>query len=414
LKKLLVLTPRFPYPVIGGDRLRIFQVCKALSERFELTLLSLCDTRDEMTFSCPEDGVFSRVERVFLPRWRSWFQCLAALPGTTPLQVAYYRDRGFERKLGELLPEHDAALAHLIRTGDALRRFPGLKFLEMTDAISLNYLRVQQSTPNLASFRARVFALEARRLKAYETQAADNFDCVFLVSDIDRQFLFAEWPNRLRKAMVVSNGVAIETMPYAFSGPGTDIVFIGNLMSLQNQDAAKHMAAEILPLVRAVLPNVNLRVIGRIGADVREALQRYPGVIVSGEVADVAQAASGAGVGVCPLRLGAGVQNKVLEYMALGLPTVTTSLGLEGFAAKDGEELLVADDAVSFAAAVLSLIQDRQGAQRLALAGRLYVETHHAWSSQLKPMGDVIAQLLEAQGNGGGHLFREAFRADRV
>ena len=94
-KKLLVLTPRFPYPVIGGDKLRIYHLCRVLSRRFSLTLLSMCESDDEMHAALPDDGVFDRVERVFLSRRRSYLNTLLALPTRTPLQVAYYRSRAF-------------------------------------------------------------------------------------------------------------------------------------------------------------------------------------------------------------------------------------------------------------------------------------------------------------------------------
>lgn len=92
------------------------------------------------------------------------------------------------------------------------------------------------------------------------------------------------------------------------------------------------------------------------------------------------------GVGVCPLRLGAGVQNKVLEYMALGLPTVSTSLGLEGFSAQDGKELLLADDAQELADAVFRLLVNRAEAKSMAEAARVFVETNHSWQAQLRPL----------------------------
>jgi glycosyltransferase involved in cell wall biosynthesis len=160
-------------------------------------------------------------------------------------------------------------------------------------------------------------------------------------------------------------------------------------------DAACFMATEILPLLRLQRPGTLLRVVGRISEQGAAALSAIPGVVVAGEVPDVGVAVQGAAVGVCPMRLGAGVQNKVLEYMALGLPTVTTPLGLEGFAARDGKELMVAEDACKFADAVLTLLEDRVAARALALRARRYVEDHHSWAALLAPMVKAISERVD-------------------
>lgn len=394
--RLLVLTPRYPYPVVGGDRLRIHEVCKALCERLDLTLLSLCESTAEASAPVPPEAPFRQIERVVLPRWSSWLQSLTALPGSLPLQVAYYRSAAFDKQLERLLPAHDGVLAHLIRTGDAVRRSNVAtvpRFLEMTDAISLNYERVQRSRRG-RSLRAHVFSIEADRLLSYERQVVDDFDLSFLVSEVDRQHLFGSDTRRLQRTMVCSNGVDLQRLPYQFERNAADIVFIGNLQTLQNLDAATFMATDVLPVVRRQRPDARLRIIGRIkNADAR-SLGRHEGVVVTGEVPNVAAAAAGGAVGVCPVRLGAGVQNKVLEYLALGLPTVTTSVGFEGLGVVPDRDILVADNAKTFAEAVIQLLRDREAAAAMAEAGRRHVEDHHSWSAMLQPMVDAVVERV--------------------
>lgn len=101
-KNILITTPRFPYPVIGGDRLRIYYICKELAKDYDLTLLSLCETQEEMQMPIPDDGVFAKVERVLLPKWKSYLNCLFTLPTKTPLQVAYYSSAEFKKRLMSL------------------------------------------------------------------------------------------------------------------------------------------------------------------------------------------------------------------------------------------------------------------------------------------------------------------------
>ncbi len=394
MRSVLILTTRYPYPVVGGDRLRIYQICKALAKSHKLTLLCLCNSKDELKMPLPVDGVFHSVERIFMPRWRSWLNCVLALPTETPLQVAYYENDEFHKRAALLMSQHDATLVHLIRASEAVKDLPGRKFLEMTDAISLNYGRIKDSGHARSDWRAHIFSLEYRRLRRFEETVIDRFDHTFLVSEIDRQFLFGSHRPRLDRVSVCSNGVDLSNMPFQYSEEGKDIVFIGNMYSLQNLDAATFMATEVFPLIRAHRRDASLRLIGRILKKDATRLKHIEGVMVTGEVPDVAFEARNAGVGVCPLRLGAGVQNKVLEYMALGLPTVSTSLGLEGFRAKVGQDLLIANDAVGLAEAVLRLLNDRDQAKTMAESARKYVELNHSWESQLAPLIEKIDESL--------------------
>ena len=393
--KILILTPRFPYPVVGGDRLRIYQLCRALATKYSLTLLSLCESDAEMNMEVPNDGVFDRIERIFLPRWKSFVNCALALPSQVPLQIAYYRHSGFRKRAEELAVQHDAVFAHLIRVGDSVKKLSCLKFLEMTDAISLNYHRIQRSRLSRSDLRAHVYALEANRLQKYEKSIVDNFDHSFLVSDVDRQYLFSDSPDKLGRVSVFSNGVELDHLTYQFEPNGKDLIFIGNMYSLQNFDAAMYMASEILPLVRRTYPKVRLRLIGRVKQEQASKLMQFDGVEVTGEVLSIADAARGGGVGVCPLRLGAGVQNKVLEYMALGLPVVSTALGLEGFNARDGAEIIVANKPEDFAKQVIRLLSDRCLASNIANAARLYVDSQHGWGTMLAPMLELIDSHLD-------------------
>jgi glycosyltransferase involved in cell wall biosynthesis len=393
--RLLVLTSRFPYPVVGGDRLRLFRLCVELAKDHELTLVSLCDDRAELEAPIPDDGVFTHVERFYLPKWRSWVNSLLAIPGRTPLQVAYYRSAPFIARAKELAANHDGVFAHLIRTGAGIAEIPGVKFLELTDAISLNYDRARAASKrHWLDPRTLAYRLETGRLKPFEQQIVTAFDRSFLVSQIDLDHLFQPGDPRRDKVLVCGNGADLAGLGYQFDPAGVDVAFIGNLKSLQNYDAALHFATDILPLVRAARPEVRFRVVGRIDAVAAATLGRIDGVDVIGEVDSVADALRGAGVGAAPLRIGAGVQNKVLEYFAVGLPCVSTPLALEGFGARDGEELVVAEDAVAFAAAVLHLLEDREAASQMAQRGRAFVEQHHSWEQVLAPLRQVVAEGL--------------------
>lgn len=394
-RRILVLTPRYPYPVVGGDRLRIYALCRELARHHELTLLSLCETEEELHSPCPVDGVFANIERVLLPRWRSLLGVLTALPGRTPLQIAYYRSPEFAERVQALLPKHDLCVAHLIRTGEYVRSSPVPVVLEMTDAISMNYQRVRELGKS-RGFRSWVYRLEADRLLEYERAVLDDFAIVTLVAEPDRDYLLQA--RGAPHVMVCSNGVDVDALPFSERRDSEPVaVFIGNMTSIQNLDAALFFAEEVLPLIREGLP-CRLRVIGRIRPRDAKRLEALPGVEVLANVRSVANAVGRARVGVAPVRLGAGVQNKVLEYMALGLPVVTSRIALEGLQARPDQEVLVADTPAEYAAALQRLWEHEDLRSTIATAARAYVREHHAWSNRLGPLLDAINRLPVANG----------------
>jgi sugar transferase (PEP-CTERM/EpsH1 system associated) len=392
--RLLVLAPRYPYPLIGGDRLRIHHLCAELAKRYRLTLLCFCEDTAEAAGAPPPDGLYESIEVVRLPRWRARLNCLLALPTRVPLQLAYYRSRTFARRVAELAPLHDAIVCHLIRSAEYALPYDLPRVLEMTDAISLNYKRVR-ATAAPVRLRTLIYELEQARLERFERMIVDEFDAAVLVSSTDRDYLYANDARRANKVMVCSNGVDTHALPYQFAERTTKrIVFVGNMATLQNLDAAEWFARAVLPAIRERHPDAVLEIIGNAPFAAARRLWSLPGVQVVGRVPSIAAAVAGAAVGVCPMRIGAGVQNKLLEYMALGVPAVTSAVGLEGLAAEPGRHLLLADGADAMASAVLRLIEDRTLARDIAQTAHAYVDARHRWTAQLAPLLDQVALLL--------------------
>jgi glycosyltransferase involved in cell wall biosynthesis len=388
-RKLLVLTPRFPYPVIGGDRLRIFQLCRELAKDFDLSLLSLCESKEDMDRPIPSDGVFNYVERVFHPRSKHLLGMAKVLPSRIPFQVGYYWNPEFAKKLSALAPLHDGLLAHLIRTGQYITDYKMPKILEMTDAISLSYKR---TIPHVNPVRAMAYCVEAIRLKRYERWLINACDLTTLVSAVDRDFLLNG--NSQRKTLICANGVDTKGLPFDYSPDGQTIVFIGKNTTAPNADAILFFAEKILPLVQARCSNAVFKVIGQIKPGLKSRLEHLAGVYVTGTIKSVAKAAQHASVAICPLRFGAGVQNKLLEYMSLGIPTVTSPIGLEGLSAVPGFDLFVAKSPEEWVEQICKLLLYPDKGKILAVAGKKFVEKHYSWSAQLKPLRCSIAELI--------------------
>ena len=394
MKKILVLTPRFPYPVIGGDRLRIYEICKELSRNYELTLVSLCDTNEELDMETPDDNIFSSIYRVYLPKWKSYINTLLAIPSNTPLQVAYYKSSEYSKLISSLCSQHDFILPHLIRVAGYVKNVDKPKVLEMTDAISMNYNRVSTVKGNNSGFKGLIYRIERKRLNKYEKHISKYFDHTVFVSQFDVDYLYPSDQKLKEKAVVCTNGVDLSKFPYDYNPVEKKLIFIGNLMSEQNFDAAYFFSSKVLPKLR-LYGDYQFHIIGRISDEKRSKFKGFDGVFVTGSVDSIPDYSKGALAGICSVRLAAGVQNKILEYMALGIPTVSSSIGLEGLNAIDGESILIANTADEYVQKILSIENNKELALSISEKAYSYVKHEHSWASKLKPYFSIINNLLE-------------------
>ncbi len=389
--------PRFPYPVIGGDRLRIFQICKALAEHYELILVSLSDDSSDLKFNGLQYDIFKEIHVIYLPVWKSLLNCALGFFGKKPLQVLYYECQQFGYLINQLhiANPFDAIFCHLIRTAQYAEDFNCIKFLEMTDAISMNYERVAKNPSKVHRLKSYIYEIEFKRVLHYERNVPKLFDKSFMVSSADKDFLYNSSEENYKDLIkVAENGVDFQKFKYINSRRGKDIIFIGNLYSVQNMDAAYYFAENILPLILKKIPSVNFKVVGKITHKNKIILEKFKNVIVTEEVDDVNDHTISGFVGVCPVRLAAGIQNKNLEYMSLGLPVVTTSVGAEGLCVVSGRDLLIADSPEEFCSKIIMIFEDKAFANSLAISARNLIENQYAWKSKLAPLINEVRSLV--------------------
>ncbi|WP_163131648.1 glycosyltransferase [Agarivorans sp. Alg241-V36] len=390
MKKILVITPRFPFPVVGGDKLRIYQICKELSKYYSITLVTLCESKSEMSMVI-SDTVFDSIHRCFLPKWKSYLSVVSRFILNEPMQVSYYKSRRFQRMVKGLAIDHDVVVPHLIRVSDYVKDLDMPKILEMTDALSLNYKRVSE-TESYAGLKGLIYRLERKRVERYEKDIPKYFNYVSFISEYDKSFLYSNDSEVCQKVVVSSNGVDITALPYNFVTGSNKLIFIGNMHSAQNFDAAYFFAEKVMPELSKIC-KFEFHVIGKIPERYEAQLKSLNNVIVTGSVDNVCEYAHGALAAICSVRLGAGVQNKILEYMALGVPTISTSIGLEGLEAQVGQDILIADTVEDFIKHILLLKNDCSYSENIAICAHNYVSNNHSWSSKLQPIVKAVGSI---------------------
>lgn len=382
---ILMIAPRFPLPAIKGDKLRAWLMLRTLSKHHEISLVTYT-TSDEERDRMPEVGTYCDVRAAPFHRWTQWPRTLAAAPGANPFQTAYYRSRAAAREISDLISKTDAIHLNTLRMAENLpRNLASPLVVDFVDAISLGLQRRAEAASGTA---AHAFKSEARRVALMEKSLAESAAAAFCVSEVDATHI----DSRVR---VCPHGIDLDTytVDHGHRAPGL-ITLSGNLSYPPNIDAAIWTAKEVMPILRrdAKAP-VRLRI---AGASPSPAVTRLAcsDIEVKGFVADMAKELQKASVAVAPMRMGSGVQTKVIEAMACGVPVVATPRANVGINAQDGEAIRIADDADTFAAAIRDVLTDNEQWQRLAQGGRRFVEANHSAETALQPLLEAYEELV--------------------
>lgn len=320
---------------------------------------------------------------------------LPALPSATPLQVAYYRSSRMRRLIAEAAARRPSVVvAHLFRMAPFALQVPGAyRVLDLCDAVGGEMLR---SLPYRRGPARLLYAIETPRVRRYEVEIANRFDEVWTVSPRDRDELVERGaPAAIR---LVPNGIDSSWLDAPRRGtrrPGR-ILFIGHLGVPHNADAVRFFASEVVPLVRTEFPGAEFVAAGAGAGRALRRLERRGLVSLPGFLPDLRRTLEEASVFVAPLRFAAGVQNKVLEAMAVGCPVVATSAVNAGIGAQPGNEIVLAAGAASLAAETVELLRDPAKAGRLGEGGRALVHARFTWNALR-----TRAEALRKRSSGG-------------
>lgn len=375
--KVLYLSARFPWPPHRGDRLTGHQLIRALSMKHDVTLVSFLDG-SEPAESVAELGAHCRrVETVRLSRARSWFQAVAGLPDLVPSQVSYYRSSGMKKRVARLVEETrpDAIFVQLFRMAPFVEGIEHpCKVLFLGDSLAL---ALGRSLPFQPPWRRPGVSWERHRVARFEPRAARQFRESWVLSPADAADLERRGAPNIA---VVPHGVDEALFESEFRARRESrVTFLGNLSVPHNIDAAGYLAREIWPRIRAELPGAELEIVGADPVAAVSALDALPGVRVTGPVPSLGPVWERSGVMLAPLRFSSGIQNKVLEAMAAGVPVVTTPAAADAIGASDGRHLRVGADAEGLARAAVDLLRSADGNGAMVVAARELVRRNFSW-----------------------------------
>ncbi len=389
--KIFVLLSRIPYPLEKGDKLRAFNQIKQLSKRNEIVLCALNDDpkvskQDAFRALQPycQSINFVRISKlqILLGLVRAFFKGL-------PMQCGYFFNRKAAKKVNALIAKHkpDMLFCQLLRTAEYIRHKDIPKTIDYQDIFSYGMKR----RADVASFLTRpIYTMEYRRLCRYEAAIFDDFDVRTIISEPDR----ALFPHEKRdEILIVPNGVDHEKYHPMDCEKKYDLVFTGNMSYAPNVNAVEYLADEILPIVWKSRPETTLYIAGAT-PDPRVKKAASDKIIVSGWLDDIRTAYAESRVFIAPMRIGTGLQNKLLEAMSMRLPAITSPLANASLGAKPNEEILVGINAQEMAQHIITLLTDKEKADRLAQAGFDFTNRVYDWGKATEVMEEAMRKAL--------------------
>jgi sugar transferase (PEP-CTERM/EpsH1 system associated) len=329
---------------------------------------------------------------------RGALNSVAALLQDDPLTTAFFGSRQVRQEVETRAGECDVMVAFSSSMGAYLLPYEGVN--RILHFCELDSDKWRQYANRSSGWRRWVYGREARVLLQLERQLARSMNTSIVCSPVEKELFDRYIPDV--PCSVLQNGVDLQYFaPVGLAPEPGHLVFTGVMDYFPNVDACEFFAREVLPRIRERHADARFTIVGSNPSPEVLKLAELPGVAVTGRVADTRAYLRRASVCVAPLRIARGIQNKVLEGLAMGLPVVGTTAATQGVGGVPGQDYLIADGADAQVAAVTSLLGDSTKRGRLAAAGRRFVAAHYDWGARMASLDDILARLPDKTRHGG-------------
>lgn len=383
--KICILTPRFPFPENGGDVLRINNIARYLkTKNHNLILVSFCEKKIDLKNEYYE--LYDSIHLVKRNKIESLIMSFLFMLTGRPIQCGYYFSNKYLSQLKKIIRTEvpDEFISHLSRMVPYLKltRQQPNSIIEMTDALSKTYRLATNAKGNF--IKKSIYKVELGLIRRYEKYVIKNFPKVVLVSDSDVKYLREESKEHITSLAVYTNGV--ECLPEINAAYDSNtICFVGNMRTLQNQDAVIHFVNDIFPIIKKSIPDAVFKIVGAQPSEKILSLADEQNIIVTGFVDDIQKTISECCLNVAPVRVAAGIQNKVLVAMGCGVPVVLSSLISNAIPELHNEEnCYIIDNDKLFAEECIEIMKNKELRMRISRSGFETVEKHYSWQEKLE------------------------------
>ncbi len=423
MKKIVLLSERFPYPPTSGTKNLLYNYCRILHNELGLDVINISfQEQDDATIEKPDFIAYTYV----LPNPSGWTKirniiCKTFVQRKYPLQVSLFWDVNIKMQIKQIIEKEnpDYVIADFIRTTEYLKDYNGYKIADLQDLLSLRYerqLEVDLKTVNpygsylfrlpkavqkvlqLSFVKKYVMKTEINLLKDFELDVGRCYDRVMFVAKSEgKQFDKQLGEN---KALVTPLGVDYDffSQNLHLEKKENAIAFLGALNVAHNENGIIHFIEFCFPEIQKRVLKPKLYIIGG-GASDRLKQYSSDSIVLMGRVPDVRVAVGQCGVFICPLQFGSGIKTKNLEAMAMGIPVVTTTIGAENIGAENGRDWLVADDDLEFSKYVVYLLSDPDMGNAIGANGQRFVKKEFNWDNARNAFKSVFCQDIHKKDN---------------
>lgn len=402
LSKILYVTHRVPYPPDKGDRIRTFHTLRSLSEKYQVYLACLADEPVSPDAEQVLQSYCNKLAIIPVNRLKRWGRMGWSILTGGVTSISAFRSLALEfiiRQWADTIPfdltlVSSSAMAPYTRI-PALRRVPCV--VDLVDVDSEKWKNYAESV----SFpKSMVFHREGKVLRQYEKYLAESSHALLLVSDAESDLFRTFMPTA--PVQTISNGVDLDFFKPSCTTPQQNqCVFVGALDYLPNIDAVCWFAQEIWPAVKQNCHEATFKIVGRKPSPRVQALAAVAGIEVVGQVPDVRPYVHESSVVIAPLRIARGLQNKVLEAMAMGKPVLSSPAALAGLLKHAQHPAICVTSINDWISQLLQLFSDPLQCQQLGSAGRNYVEKWYSWESCMQPLHELLTKIMQKPAESG-------------
>lgn len=390
---LFILISRIPYPLEKGDKLRIYNQIIELSKNHSITLCALNDAAIHPEARKILSPYCKKIHFFTFSKSHLFRNLIAGALKGLPFQVAYFYDRNYKKQIHQLIEngKYDAVYCQLIRTTEYIQELPISKHLDYMDVFSKGMERRYQTSSWPFKY---IYYWEYKRLKAYERKMFDRFDLKTIISEQDRKFIDHPKQNDIQ---VIRNGVDMDFFSPRTQEKKYDISFVGNMSYPPNIRAAEFLVEQVLPILIQKKPDIKILIAGaNPHKKVLELASHH--VEISGWIDDIRDSYARARLFIAPMHIGTGLQNKLLEAMAMQIPCITTNLANNALKASR-EEVSIADSAEAIADATLDLLNHPEKAAKQAAMAYQFIQKHYSWKHCTEILNKLLIETVSSSGN---------------
>ena len=392
--RIFYVCRRVPFPPDRGDKIAAFNEIRHLAARHEVHVFCLGDGAQDLANISGLQAYAKRVTAAPVDGVRIKLRALGALFTGPPLSVAALNEarlhRAIQENFAKLRP--DLIVVYSCNVAQFAEHFPGVpRIMHFGDLDSLKWQQyAERSRPPLQW----IYSVEAHRLLGYERHIAQIFSHALVHTEMEKRDFERLIPGV--PVTIVGNGVDLEYFrPSGKAKRPASMVFTGVMDYRPNVDAVLWFCKEILPIVQTAIPGANFTICGSRPVPSVRRLAKHGGVTVTGGVPDARPYLDRSQVFVAPLRMARGVQNKLLEALAMGLPCVTSTAAFRGTAIVEGEGIFASDEPGEFARRVIDLLQACTLRAEMARRARAAAEANYRWDAQLSGLDRIIAEVSQ-------------------